>query len=338
MFFKIIFSLIFLSACSLGVVSSGGNKTYSYRPQEDYSLERLKSMSTDHVLTMRRDPHEAPLSKLFSPGLHPLKRVGIVIFETEIQPTRDGLTGKNLIYLSDAGKQILTENFLKIWEESFGLLSSGIDFVPVRKIKQTPSFLLHGSSEDDFIKSNRSLIAPDDVFYLESGRNNTSVALMNPRGMRDLSLILIPASELMGGPKWSEHGKHFINDVAKELNLDAVLSIISYVSWTSAHTDKHSGEFIPEEMKINIRASTLIPLSQYHKRLKKLNDKRNPSVTVCLGKYESDVRLPINISPEDVKKNFDTISTELLTPMMKTYKDFSQMMISRIEEDLKKTW
>jgi hypothetical protein len=24
--------------------------------------------------------------------------------------------------------------------------------------------------------------------------------------------------------------------------------------------------------------------------------------------------------------------------MMKTYKDFSQMMISRIEEDLKKTW
>jgi hypothetical protein len=338
MFFKIIFSLIFLSSCSLGVVSTGGKRTFSYRPQENYSLEKLKNMSSDLVVTSRRDPHEAPLSKLFTPGFMPLKRVGIVVFETEIQPTRDGLTGKNLIYLSNAGKQILTENFLKIWEESFDLISSGVDFVPTKKIKKTPSFSLYGSFEDDFIKSKRSLVDPDDVFYLESGKNNSSVALMNPRGMRDLSLILIPASELMGGPKWSEHGKHFINDVAKELNLDAVLSIISYVSWTGAHRDKHSGEFIPEEMKINIRASTLIPLNQYQKRLKILNDNRSPSVTICLGKYESEVRLPINISSEDVKKNFDTISIELITPMMKTYKDFSQMMISRIEEDLKKTW
>ncbi len=338
MIFHLIFSLILLQSCSLGVLNFGGEKTYTYRTNYDYSTEELKAISSDFVLTSKRDPQEAPLSKLFSPGLHPIKRVGIVVFETEIQPTRGGLTGKNLIYLTDGGKQILSENFLQIWEESFSTLSSGIDFVRTNTIKKTPSFSLYGTLEDDYIKSHRALLAPDDVSYVESGKNHSSVALMNPRRMRDLSLILIPASELMGGPKWSEHGKHFLNDVAKELNLDAIISIISYVSWTSAHMDKHSGEFIPEELNIKMKASTLIPLSQYHKRLRKLQDSRSPSVTVCLSKYESHVKFPIKISSKEVEKNFDKISNELITPLMKTYKDLSQMMIMRMEEDLKKTW
>jgi len=338
MIIKNIVFLLFLTSCSMGVISSGGKRPYSYRSDYDYSTNELRSISQDTVLTLQRDPHEATLSKLFSPGVLPIKRVGILIFETEIQPTRDGLTGKNLIYLSDAGKQILTENFLKIWEESLKTLTQDIDVVSTQKIKKQSSSHQYGILEEDFIKSDRSLLAPDDIFYLESGKNNSSVALMNPRGMRDLSLIFIPAAELMNGPKWSEHGKHFLNDVAKDLNLDAVLSVISYVSWTSAHTDKHSGQFIPEEFKVKLKASTLVPLSRYHERLRKIDRKESPSVTVCYRKYESEIKVPINISTDEAKKNFDTISKELISPMIKTYKDFSQMTIMRIEEDLKKTW
>jgi hypothetical protein len=335
---KLLLLFFILQSCSFRNIRTGGHKSYSYISDHDYTFNELKDMSQDHISTLQRDPHEAPLSKLFTPGLLPIRKIGIIVFETEIQPTRGGLSGKNHIYLSNAGKQIMTENFLKIWEESFSTFSSDIKFVPTSQIKLIKPFHLYGTLEEDFIQSERTVLAPDDIFYLDSGKNVSTTSLMNPRGMRDISLILIPASELLGGPKWSEHGKHFINDVTKELNLDAVLNIVSYVSWTAAHTDKHSGQLIPEEINLELKASVLIPLSEYHRRLNQLNLREEPGVTVCYRKYESEIKIPINISSQNNVKNFDTISKELLSPLMKTYKDFSQMTMMRIKEDLNKTW
>lgn len=295
-------------------------------------------MSSQMVETSHRDPSFGTHEEIFGKNQPPLKRIGIIVFESRIQPTYDGLAGHNMIYLSEAGKQIMTENLLRIWEESIRILSPELDYVTSARIKKAPSFAKYGLAENDYVKSSRTSLAPDDIFFLEKGKKTTTSTVINPRGMRDVSFLLVPASELMGGPKWSEHNKHFLNDVAKDLKLDAAIVIMSDLSWTAAHTDKHSGEVIPEEIRVKIRASTLIPLSGYHTRLENIKNSHKPNVTLAYKTYSSELKVPALLSVPEESKNFDTIEKELLSPMLKTYKDLSQMTLIRITEDLKKTW
>ena len=335
---RIFLALLILSSCSMGTVKTGGERTYAYDVNSSYTSEDLKEMSSQMVQTSYRDPRTGKIQDLFGKNQPPLKRVGIIVFETRIQPTYDGLAGKNMIYMSEAGKQILSENLLRIWEESVKILAPEMDYVTSLQMKKATSFRQYGSNEEDFVKTRRSNLAPDDIFFLESGKKTTTTTIVNPRGMQDVSFLLVPATELMDGPKWSEHNKHFLNDVAKELKLDAAIIVMSDLSWTAAHTDKHSGEVIPEEIKVEINASTLIPLSGYHQRLENIKISDKPGVTLCFRSYESELKVPALISAPEEMKNFKTIETELLTPMLKTYKDLSQMTLMRITDDLKKTW
>jgi hypothetical protein len=156
--------------------------------------------------------------------------------------------------------------------------------------------------------------------------------------MRDLSLALVPASELMQGPKFSEHMKHAVNELARELQLDAVLILMSEISWGASRIDKHSGEIIPEEAKLNIKATTLIPFSSYQARLESKGEKRDlPNHNVAFRSYEATLKIPILISIPEVDQNFTHIEKELLGPVLKTYNDLSQMMELQILNDLKKT-
>ena len=335
---RLFFGLLILSSCSMGTIKSGGDKVYVYDPASTYTSDDLKELSSKIVVTSKRDPQVGKLDDLFGSKQKPLKRVGIIIFESSIQPTRGGLAGNNEIYLNEAGKQILTENLLSVWEQSIKLLAPELDYVPTAKIKKARGFHEYGQPEDDFIRSKRSTLAPDDIFFLESGKKTTTTTVVNARGMRDMSFVLVPAYELMEGPKWSEHNKHFVNDVAKDLKLDAVIIVMNELSWTAAHTDKHSGEFHPEEIKVKIKASTLIPLHLYHERLENLKMNEKPGVTLCYRAYTTELDIPALISLPNESKNFTSIQEELLTPMLKTYKDASLMTIMSITEDLKKTW
>lgn len=330
--------LIFLSSCAVAIVNkSGGDKAYQYLPEKEYSTQDLKELTPALVTSSEREPRLGKLKDLFGKNQKALKRVGVIVFESQIQPTREGLAKKNEIYLSEQGKQLITEKYLRIWEESFKFLGTGLEYVSTSQVKKAPSFNQYGMVQDDYIKSNKVAIAPDDIFFLDSGKKTTMVTTLNPRGMRDMSFVLVPAYELMGGPKWSEHNKHFINDVSKELNLDAVIVVMSEVSWTAAHTDKHSGEYFAEEMKLNLKSSVLVSLSNYHGRLKNLNLNETPGHTICYKSYESLIKIPVEINVPKEKKNFETIEAQILSPMMKSYKDLSQMMIMQIVEDLKKT-
>ena len=164
------------------------------------------------------------------------------------------------------------------------------------------------------------------------------VTTLNPRGMRDLSLALVPASELMQGPKFSEHMKHAVNDLCRELNLDAVLIVMSELSWSASRIDKHSGEIIPEEVKVMLKATTLVPFSSYHQRLQKLGEKRDlPNHNVAYRSYEATLKIPVLISIAESDQKFDHIQKELLDPMLKTYNDLMQMMELQIITDMKKT-
>jgi len=248
----------------MGVKKTGGKEVYVYDALVDYNPEKLIELSPKVVTTSVKEPPFGKMKDLFGHGQRPLKKIGIVIFESRIQPTFDGLAGKNLVYLSESGKQILTENFSAIWEQSLKTISPEINYLNIPKIRKSKSFKNYGISQEDYVKTARKTLAPDDIFFLESGRKTTLVTTVNPRGMRDVSFLLVPAFELMGGPKWSEHNKHFINDVARELGLDAVIAVYSEISWTASHIDKHSGAALADELLLHLKASILVPLSSYH--------------------------------------------------------------------------
>lgn len=332
------FFVLLLASCSMGTVKTGGQDSYLYDQKREYTAEEIKEFSPKVVQTSMREPQVGKLSELFGKGQKPLKRVGLVIFESEIQPTREGLAKKNFVYLSEAGKQIMTENLLEIFEKSMGLLASDIDFVEASKFIPTKAFNQYGLAEDDYVLAKRDHLAPDDIFFLEPGKKTTTTTILNPRGMRDMSFLLVPAFEMMGGPKWSEQNKQFLNDIAKEMNLDAVIIAMSEVRWTAAHTDKHSGEHYPEEIKVKLRTATLIPLTRYHERLEKIGNKEKPNVTLCYRNYESEIRIPATIAAPVEEQNFETINREILLPAFKTYKDLAQMTVLRLAEDLKATW
>ncbi len=161
---------------------------------------------------------------------------------------------------------------------------------------------------------------------------------MNPRALRDLSLALVPASELMAGPKFSEHHKHAVNEVARELKLDALLIIMSRANWTSSHTDKHSGEIFPEVATLKLEASVLIPLSSYRERLLKLGVKRDvPSTSIAYRSYEGKLTIPVKIATQDQDQNFEVIQKELLTPVLNTYNDLAHMLQLQMIKDLTQT-
>jgi hypothetical protein len=330
--------LILLSSCSLGTVKSGGDKAYVYDVFSEYSIDDLKELSPQVVTTLSRNPQKGKLDDLFSKKQLPIKRVGILVFESEIQPTRSGLSDENKIFLSEQGKQLLTEKLLSVWEQSFPILGEGIELIKVSKIKKSKAFKLDGLDVEDYIKTQRHSLAPDDIFYLPKGKKTTMATILNPRGMRDLSMALVPASEMMAGPKFSEHAKHTLNEVAKELKLDGMFVVMNRIHWTASHVDKHSGAIIPEEVVITLEASTLIPLSNYRERMNNLGEIRDvPNTTIAYRTYESTLKIPVLISVQEELQTFDTIEKELLVPTLKTYNDLSQMLQMRIVEDIKRT-
>ncbi len=332
-----LFLLLFLVSCASGVTTRGGKKSYVYDGEREYDSSALRDLAPKIVSSTFRDPPVGTLAELFSPPRPGIKRLGIGIFETRIQPTYEGLAGDDAVYLTPAGKQLLTENFLTIWEESLHSLAPELDLVPTESLRRFPSYGTYGMRQEDFVLTSRSVLAPDDIFFLEKGRKTTTAVTLNPRESRDLSFLLVPGYELMAGPKWSEHNKHFLNDLSKEAKLDAVIVALSDVSWTRAHTDKHSGEVYPEELKLRIRASVLVPLHAYHTRLGLVGKKETPNVTLCYRSYEAKLRLPIDLSADESQKTFQTIEDRLLRRMFKSYKDLAQLTILRIQSDLDKT-
>ncbi len=330
-------TLLLVFSCANHVTQSGGNHTYHYDPEKHYQAEDLRELSQKVVMTSRRDPPQGTLRELFKNGKTSLKRVGIVVFESEIQPTRSGLAGEDKVYVSEAGKQLITEKLLSIWDEVFKLEAKDIEYVPISRIKKSTELPKFGMSVEDLILSKRESLGPDDIFFLAKGKKTTLKTVLNPRGFRDLSLLLVPAHELMSGPKWSEHQKHFVNDLSKELNLDAVIIIFSKLNWTAARVDKHSGEFFNDRLNVHSTASVLVPLSKYRESSLKLGLKDPPNVTLCFGTYASQLQMELNLN-DGLKNNFDKIESKILNPMFKSYTDMTVMMINRLSDDLQGTF
>ena len=328
---------IFFTSCSLNTKKSGGQHRYRYEPDFDYTLDDLHQLAPGVVLMEKRDPRVGKLDKLFAKEMPDIKRIGIVVFETEVQGTRSGLSENDKIYPTEQGKQLITEKFLNIWEEGMPIVAPDLEYVSSTDVKKTKAINQYGLSVADYIKTDRTKIEQDDIQWLGSGKTTPLFTIMNPREMRDLSFMLVPASELMGGPKWSEQNKIFLNDICKELNLDAVIVLMSEVSWTAEKKDKFTNENIPEELTIQIKGTTLIPASKYHERLTILKEREQPVINVAYRYHEGELKLPITISIPEEEKNFEEIQKRLLDPMFKAYRDLSFMMIDRMAGEIRKT-
>ncbi len=334
---KLLALLLLVSCSTYKVAQTGGGEAYRYEPAREYTRDELRELAPKVVVSKRRDPPVGTLDELFSPAQPPLKRVGILVFETSIQPTRSGLAGPDRIYLSAAGKQLLTESFLDVWEESFPILAPGSEYVTSKALKASPAFAKSGSKVVDHLKSDTTRLAPDHIFFLENGKHAARETVLNPRGLRDLSFVLVPATELMGGPKWSDQNKHIVNEVARDLGLDAVILVMSRASWTAARKDKHSEKIFPEELKLTLETSVLVPFSSYQARLAKLDKAGADKVSVCYRSYQAQISAPARISVPPQEQNFDMIMEDLVSPLTKSYKDLAQMTIIELSRDLEET-
>ena len=334
---RFLLAIIFLTSCSLGTKSTGGKHRYRYEPDFEYTLEDIHELAPGVVEMEKRDPPVGKLDKLFDSKLPDIKRIGIVVFETEIQATRTGLSDQDKIYPFEQGKQLITEKFLSQWEEGMSLVAPDLEFVKAEEIRQTRALHQYGIAVDDYIKADRSKIEPDDIAWMPAGKKTPLYTVMNARGMRDLSFMLVPASELMGGPKWSEQNKIFLNDICKELKLDAVIVLMSSVSWTAERKDKFTNENLSEEIKLKIKATTLVPFGKYHERLEVLKEREHPVINVAYRYHEGKLNVPVKISIPESEQNFEQIETRLLDPMFKAYRDLSFMMIDRMAGEIRKT-
>lgn len=336
---RIIFSVLLLSACSVGVTSKGGKKAYRYQPNENYKLADLREVAPSIVSTSFRNPPVSTLDQIFAPALPDIKRIGIIVFESNIQETRSGLASESgIVYPNASGKQLMTEKFHSIWEEALPLVFPEGDYVKSSVMKKSLAMHRSGAEVEDYIKSGRTNLDPDDIVFLEKGKATPTATVLNPRGMRDYSFVLVPASDLMGGPKWSEHHKHMLNEVVKELKLDAALIIMSTVSWNAVQKDPLTGESLPEQMQIKIKASTIIPFSRYHQRLKAIGIKEQPQVSVNYRTHEAMLTIPIKISPEGEEQDFSHIQNNIIDPLFRTYRDLAIMTMVSMSEDWKKTF
>ncbi len=328
---------ILLTSCSLGTKKSGGQHRYRYEPDFEYTLEDLSQLAPGVVMMEKRDPRVGKLDKLFAKEMPDMKRIGIVVFETEVQGTRSGLSQNDKIYPTEQGKQLITEKFLNIWEEGMPLMGTGIDYVSVTDVKKSKAINQYGLSVPDYIKTDRTKIEQDDIQWLGPGKTTPLFTIMNPREMRDLSFMLVPASELMSGPKWSEQNRIFLNDICKELSLDAVFILMSEVSWSAEKKDKFTNETTPEELTIKIKGTTLIPANKYHERLSLLKENQQPVINIAYRYHEGELKLPVLISIPEEEKSFEQIEKRLLNPMFKAYRDLSLMMIDRMAGEIRKT-
>lgn len=321
---RFIFPILLFTSCSLNKVD-GGEKSYVYK-DKDYDLSALKDMAPDLIRTSRRDPPGAQLDKLFSKKMPALKRIGIIVFESKIQETRSGLSSSDgKFFPTEAGKQIITEKFLRIWEEAFPIIDPLSDLVPVKKIVEAKSYPHYGQDPDDYVKGNQEEILASDIPYLPKGKKTPIHTIMTPRGMRDFSLLLVPAADLMGGAKWSEHQRLMVNDVASELKLDALLVLMSEASWSESF------------LRTKIEGTIIIPSSQYRDRLLALKKSPHKGITVSYRNYQGEILTPVQLSEAGENWEMEEKEKNLLSPLFRAYRDLSLMMMIQMKKDLDET-
>lgn len=328
--------LALISAC--GHVRTNGGQA-DFDPQLYTSLAPNEHTLYAQIVIKReeRDPEGMTLEELRHSKSGRINRVGLILFETQFQPSRTGLAVGRNVYLSPRGKQVLAEEAWRFWDQGLRNRSKyiGVSWMTRKELEASLSFRSYGSEQKDFVLTRQHKMNEDDAFWKSGGEEIPMESLVLPSRQQNVSILFIPATEMMMGPKMSEHQKHWVNDICKANSLDAVLLVSSSASWAQGGKDKRSGEVIPEEMKIDIQSSLLYPFSKYHQAaalVKGLD--LLPKKNVPLATYTVKTKVPVNITIPVEEQNFANIEKNILVPFRATYQALSALMIERVIQDL----
>lgn len=338
-FALLLLSLLF-TACG-SVRTDGGQDSFNPARYMELTPQELPTYAQTIVKREERDPDSITLEQFRHTPEGFIKRIGLVIFETQFQPSRSGLSkGPANIYLSERGKQVLTEEAWRFWDESLRLMGSrmSVTWIKRKELVSSLAFRGYGSPAPDMIMSRKYDLRPDDFLWREGGKKIPSGSLFSPVDFQEVGLVMIPATEMMIRSKAVDHQKHWVNDICKALNLDAVLVVSSEAEWHVLETDKRTQEVIPEQMEISIKAAVLYPWRKYVAAATRL---RGPGEyakhSIPLASYSVKTEVPLKLSVPPSEQNFATVQEHLLLPFHATYHALANLVMERIMGDIHQT-
>ncbi len=335
---KNILCLLLLVSCAHKINRDGGQANYEPVVFESLGPQELPTYAQTVVARETRDPDGPKLSDFRKTPAGEIRRVGLVVFETQFQPTRSGLATDRNVYLSARGKQILTEQMWEHWLQELRRLSgSALTWVSRADLMKSKAFASGGFPQPDYILKHRDELSEADVFWRDPGQKIPEESLLQPARYRDVGLLLVPAIELLGGAKPSQHQHHWINDMAKEMNLDAVVVVYLSAEWRRGSVDKRTHEVIPEEMKMLTQAAVLYPWGSYHEVGATLGKNNLPKLNVPLGSYSAKSNLPVKITLTKEAETLDAAMTNVIAPLKTHITRLSNLMIERMLTDIRQT-
>ena len=336
---KYLLCLLLVVSCAHKVTTDGGQASYDSATFEGLNPQDVPTYAQTVVKRETRDPEKITLAQFRAHPAGQIHRIGLVILETEFQPSRSGLASDRNVYLSARGKQILAEQQWGLWDGELRRLSKESLTWPKREeLTAATSFASTGATEPDYVLKAWDRLNEDDVFWKTPGQRIPSESLIQPAGFRDLSLVLVPAYDLMGGAKPSQHQHHWVNDLCKELKLDAVVIVSVGAEWRRGGVDKRSKEVIAEEMKIRVQATVLYPWSTYHAIGESLGVRNLPKVNVPLASYQVNATLPVTITVPENEENFRSAFRNVINPVRTHYSRLASLVQQRIISDLHQTY
>ena len=329
--------LIFLMSCS-HIKHEGGKGTFSQADFEQMNKAERSLYAVQVIEKEWRDPRGVTLEELKRSPFGKIKRVGLISFETVIQPTVSGLSDEDNIYLSKVGKQKLTDQWFWYFQDQLKNELSRIDveLVSYTKIKSAKAYREYGAKFPMWYYSESSKISSKDIKYYQPGKKLDMERHVLPRGMQDTSMLLVPTYEFLATSKPNEFQRHWINEICKELNLDAIIIVGIESHWKRGGYNKRKRIEEKEEISLKFYASTIYPFTSYlskdlvegKKSLRKLN--------IHLASYASVFSWPYQLAPKGSKsnRNFSAIKKTLLGPLNTKYYSFAELLIYRLSSDI----
>lgn len=330
----------FFTSCAHKVVQDGGQVAFDYDAFKNMAPEERLTYAQTVVRRERRNPEGVELEDLAQQPAGKIKKIAIVLFETQIKASRSGLANERNIYLSESGKQALTESFYRTFEFELKKLSlpMALEWVSKEELEGSRAFRGYGSVYRDFMLNRSKKLSDLDVFWKKGGEKIPETSLLLPANMQDISLMYVPAYELMGGAKSSEHQSHWVNDLCKELGLDAVVVASISADWSRGGVDKRTKAVVPENMIITAEATVLYPWSTHHKILeaqkKSISHKRN----MALAAYSSKAEVPVTITLPPEQETFEVAMKNVIFPLTVHTESLLSLLAQRMVADIYQTY
>ncbi len=333
-------SLLILVSCAHQVVQDGGQLAFDYDAYKNMAPEERLTYAQTVVKRERRNPEGIDLENINQFKIAKIQKIGVVLFETQLKPTRSGLASDRNIYLSESGKQSLTESFYRTFEFELKKISRtmALEWVSRDELEASKAFRSYGSIYKDYMFNRSKKISDLDVFWKKGGERIPETSLLLPANMQDVSLMYVPAYELMGGAKSSQHQHHWVNEICKELKLDAVVVVSLSADWFRGGVDKRSKEVIAERMDIKLESTILYPWSLHHKILNAQKKSTSQKRNMALAAYSTQVSIPVTITLNPEAETFEVAMKNVVFPLNVHTEALLSLVAQRMVADIYQTY